>query len=102
MASCMSLINSKLLECLLNKKKGKEKFLLLNSCPKQTQQQQEEGPFSQVSGSTGNKQAEYWKTFFLYQDKSEVKLIRDIFRLFLQAFTRQNHGDNEYLIEFLQ
>lgn len=33
-----------------------------NSCRGQTQQQQEEGPFSQVSGSTGNKQAGHWKT----------------------------------------
>lgn len=41
-----------------------KKTLLLNSCPGQTQQQQEEGTFSQVSGSTGNKQAEYWKTFW--------------------------------------
>lgn len=72
--SVVSLINSKLFqECPL-----KKKSLLLNSCPGQTQQQQEEGTFSQVSGSTGNKQAEYWKTF-LYHQESEVRLIRDIF-----------------------
>lgn len=55
--------------------KKRTKSLLLNSFPRQTQQQQEEIPFSQVSGSTGNKQVQYWKTFCLYQHKSEVKLI---------------------------
>ena len=34
----------------------------LDSGPLQTQQQQEVGPCSQVSGSTGNKQAALWNS----------------------------------------
>lgn len=69
--SLVSLVISKLSECHLEENR---KAMPLNSCAVQTQQQQEEGPFSQVSGSTGNKQAEYWKTVS-YQTESEVRSI---------------------------
>lgn len=71
----VSLVISELSECHLEEKK--RKAMPLNSCAEQTQQQQEEWPFSQVSGSTGNKQAEYWKTVS-YQKESEVRLIGKI------------------------